>query len=292
MGNRAMILIRGWDLSFARGMATRAFAGAPIMMLAAGIACIVVALAILAPLVAPYDPNQIDLGSRLQPPGLAHLMGTDEVGRDLFSRVIHGARPSLTVGLGIVAIASIAGVMLGILSGLAGGYVDTLLMRVVDIVMALPGMVVALALTAAIGPSLWNAMIVLGVLSIPGYARLSRGQTLEIREKEFVNASRTMGAGHWRQLRTNILPNALPAILVYMSFHLGNAILASSALSFIGLGAQPPLAEWGALVNAGRSYIIQHWWYVTFPGIFIVLTALSFNLLGDGLRDWLDPQQQ
>jgi peptide/nickel transport system permease protein len=176
------------------------------------------------------------------------------------------------------------------LSGLLSGWFDTVVMRLTDVVMALPGMVVALALTAALGPSLVNAVVALGVLSVPAYIRVARGQSLALREREYVLAARSMGASTWHLMRAHVLPNVLPPVLVFMTFHLGASILASSALSFIGLGAQPPDAEWGSMIGAGREYVLGHWWYVTLPGVVIILTASSFNILGDALRDMLDPR--
>ncbi|MFN7395271.1 MAG: ABC transporter permease, partial [bacterium] len=182
------------------------------------------------------------------------------------------------------------GVLVGTVAGLLAGWIDNVIMRLTDIVMALPGLVVALALTAAMGPSLFNAVLALGVLSVPAYIRVARGQALALREREFVLAARAMGAGTWHLMRAHVLPGVLPPVLVFMTFHLGAAVLASSALSFIGLGAQPPAAEWGAMIGSGREYVLGHWWLVTMPGVVIILTAASFNLLGDALRDWLDPR--
>lgn len=261
----------------------------PSALLGLVIVLAIVVLSLLAPVIAPYDPNAIALDRRLLPPGAAHWAGTDEVGRDLLSRIIWGARASLAVGLAIVALASVTGTLIGCLSGYLGGAVDSVIMRLMDVVMALPGLVVAMALTAALGPSLVNAAFALGVLAIPYYSRVARAQTLVIRERSFVRASRIMGAGTWHQLRVNILPNILPHMLVLMTLHIGAAILAAGALSFIGLGAQPPLSEWGALINAGRHYVLEQWWYCAFPGMAMALTVYGFNLLGDGLRDAIDP---
>jgi peptide/nickel transport system permease protein len=226
----------------------------------------------------------------LQPTSWQHWAGTDELGRDLLTRILHGARPSISAALGIVAIGCLGGLLIGAYSGLRAGWVDTVIMRLTDVVMALPGLVVALALTAALGPSLFNAVVALGLLSIPAYIRVARGQALSLREREYVLAARAMGASTPHLLLRHILPGVLPPVLVFMTFHLGAAVLASSALSFIGLGAQPPDAEWGSMIGAGRDYVLGHWWYVTLPGLVIILTAVSFNLLGDALRDWLDPR--
>lgn len=249
-------------------------------------------MALLAPLIAPYDPDAIALDRRLLPPGPAHWAGTDEVGRDLLSRILWGARASLAVGLGIVTIASVLGTLIGCFSGYVGKTSDSLIMRLMDVVMALPGLVIAMALTAALGPSLVNAALALGLLAVPYYTRVARAQTLAIKQLNFVRASKVMGAGTWHQLRVNIIPNVLPHILVLMTMHVGAAILAAAALSFIGLGAQPPAAEWGALINAGRHYVLEQWWYSAFPGLVMAITVYGFNLLGDGLRDALDSKSK
>ena len=260
----------------------------PLGMVAALILLLVVVCALFAPWIAPYPPDAIDLASRLQPPSASHWAGTDEVGRDILSRLIHGARASLGVGLGIVLIGSSLGIVIGSVAGYLGGTTDAVIGRIVDTLLAMPAMVIALALSAAMGPGLGNAMIALGGVSVPMYARLARGQALSLRERDFVRASRALGAGTFHQLRHNIVPNLLPAAIVFMTFHLGNAILAASALSFIGLGAQPPLAEWGALVSTGRGFVLQHWWYAVIPGIVIVVTTAAINLLGDVARDAID----
>lgn len=260
------------------------------LLVGAGIVGMMIAIAACAPFIAPYHPNAIDANAILQAPSALHLAGTDEVGRDLLSRIIYGARPSLLVAFGIVTIAAVGGVLFGGLSGLIGGVTDTIVMRLVDVVMALPGMVVALALTAALGPNLINLTLALGLLGVPFYTRLTRGQALALRERPYVLAARTMGAGRWHLLVRHIIPNLLSTIAIFMSLGLSGAVLAASAFSFIGLGAQPPMAEWGALIFAGRGYILYEWWYALFPGLAVILTALGFNLLGDGLRDLLDPK--
>jgi peptide/nickel transport system permease protein len=258
--------------------------------MAAAIAMVVCFAALFAPWLTPYTPNAVDLNNVLQPPSWTHWAGTDELGRDLLTRILHGARPSVAAALGIVGIGTAFGLLIGTLSGLLSGWFDTIVMRLTDVVMALPGLVVALALTAALGPSLVNAVVALGVLAVPAYIRVARGQTLALREREYVLAARSMGASTLHLMRAHVLPNVLPPVLVFMTFHLGASILASSALSFIGLGAQPPDAEWGSMIGAGREYVLGHWWYVTLPGVVIILTASSFNLLGDALRDMLDPR--
>ena len=260
----------------------------PLTLVAATIVTVVCFAAIAAPWLTPYSPNAMDLNGVLQAPSWTHLAGTDELGRDLLTRILHGARPSMAAAFGIVGIGTAFGLLIGTLSGLLSGWFDTVVMRLTDVVLALPGLVVALALTAALGPSLFNAVVALGLLAVPAYIRVARGQTLALRETEYVLAARSMGASTLHLMRVHMLPNVLPPVLVFMTFHLGASILASSALSFIGLGAQPPDAEWGSMIGAGREYVLGHWWYVTLPGVVIILTASSFNILGDALRDMLD----
>ena len=262
----------------------------PITRVAAGVVLAVLLAALLAPWLVARDPNAMDLNAVLQPPSWSYWAGTDELGRDIFARLVHGARPSVAAALGIVGIGSLAGLAIGAFSGLRAGWVDAVIMRLTDVAMALPGLVVALALTAALGPSLTNAVIALGVLSIPAYVRVARAQALSLREREYVMAARAMGASPAHVLWRHVLPGVLPPVVVFMTFHLGSAVLASSALSFIGLGAQPPAPEWGSMVGAGREYVLGHWWYATVPGLVILITAASFNLLGDALRDALDPR--
>jgi peptide/nickel transport system permease protein len=260
--------------------------------LAAGLLILgmVIAAAVLAGVLAPYAPNTPHPAQILEAPSWRHLAGTDELGRDMFSRILYGARPSLLVATSIVVIAATGGVLVGCASGLAGGIVDTGVMRLLEVVMALPGLVIALALTAALGPSLVNLALALGLLGIPFYARVARAQTLTLRERAFVRAARAMGASPWFILHRHIVPNLLPTIVIFMSLGLSGALLGASALSFIGLGAQPPMAEWGALVNASRPYMLDDWWYAVFPGAAVALTSFGFTLLGDGLRDALDPR--
>jgi len=248
--------------------------------------------AALAPLLAAHDPDAIDLGSRLLPPSALHLFGTDEVGRDLFSRVVYGGRQSIGVGIFVAFVASVIGSIIGCFSGIIGRMVDTLIMRLMDIVLSVPSLVLTMALAAALGPSLFNAMIAITVVRIPYYVRLARGQTLSIREMAYVRAAETFGAGKPHIVRWHVLRNALPPVIVQMTLDIGNAILMAAALGFIGLGAQQPTAEWGAMIASGRNYLLDQWWYSTFPGVAILITAIGFNLVGDGVRDMLDPKQK
>ncbi|ABM59824.1 D,D-dipeptide ABC transporter permease [Verminephrobacter eiseniae] len=255
-----------------------------------------VALVLLAILVGPWllstDPDRIDLRSRLAAPSAAHWFGTDEVGRDIFTRVLHGGRISVGIGFFVVLVSATLGSILGGLSGVIGGKMDTAIMRLMDIVLSVPSLVLTMALAAALGPSLWNAMLALALVRIPAYVRLARGQTLTIRESGYVLAARSFGAKPWQILRWHVALNALPPISVQASLDLGSAILMAAALSFIGLGAQPPAAEWGAMIAVGRHHVLEQWWYSAFPGMAILFTAVGFNFLGDGLRDMLDPKHR
>ncbi|MFV3076924.1 ABC transporter permease [Niveispirillum fermenti] len=258
--------------------------------LGGAIVALVLLAALAGPWLAPHPPDVIALDMRLLPPGPGHWAGTDEVGRDILSRMLWGLRASLLAGLSIVLAASLTGTLIGAVSGTLGRNVDMVLMRAMDMVMSLPGLVVAMALTAALGASLGNAVLALAVLSVPYYARVARAQAMEVASMNYVRASATMGAGLGRQLRINILPNIAAQVLVVMTLHIGSSILAVAALGFIGLGAQPPMAELGMLVNAGRRFILEQWWYSVLPGLLIMVAVLGFNLLGDGLRDLLDPK--
>lgn len=262
----------------------------PQIAIGFGIVAIALLLALLAPVIATHEPNAIALRAKLQAPSALHWLGTDEFGRDLFSRILHGARLSLLLSLTLVLATLSVGALLGGLSGLLAGWFDLVLMRALDIVMAIPPLVLALALAAALGPSLFNALLALGLVRLPAYIRLVRAQSLSLRGAGYVDYARLSGAGTWHVLRRHIVPNGIGPILVQATLDMGSVILAAAALSFIGLGAQPPTAEWGAIIGGGRPYFLSHWWYTLFPGLAIVVTALGFNLLGDGLRDLLDPR--
>jgi peptide/nickel transport system permease protein len=246
--------------------------------------------ALLAPVLAPYDPLNQVLLSRLKPPGPAHWLGTDQLGRDIFSRLLYGARISLTVGLVVVFTAGIFGTFVGLVAGYAGGLVDEVLMRLTDIFFAFPPLILAMAIAGALGPNLNNAMIAIAVVTWPVYARLVRGQVLSLREREYVVAARSLGVPTPRILARHLLPNALAPILVQASFDMGGAILSAAGLSFIGFGAQPPTPEWGVMISEGRKFISTQPWLSLFPGLAILLTVAAFNLLGDGVRDVLDPR--
>ncbi len=246
-------------------------------------------IALLAPLIAPYSPTAQKVTNRLKPPSAQHWFGTDELGRDVFSRVLHGARVSLPVALAVVAMTGTVGILLGAVAGYAGGLTDEVIMRVADAVLAFPSLILAIAITAALGPGLLNAALAIALVLWPEYARLVRSQVITLREMEFVSAATALGASPWRNLFMHILPNALPLMLVKISLDMGNAILLAASLSFVGLGAVPPTPEWGAMVAAGRHKFFE-WWIATFPGLAIFTAVVGFNFLGDGLRDLLDPR--
>ncbi|HEY2966532.1 MAG TPA: nickel transporter permease [Actinomycetota bacterium] len=259
-------------------------------VIAVTIVGLVVAVAIFGTWLAPYPPNQIDLLQRLLPPSVHHLFGTDDYGRDLFSRVLAGAWISLYVAA-VILLASVAiGTVLGIVSGLVGGLTDEIIMRVTDLFLAFPALILAAAIAATLGPSLTHTMLALSTVFWPWYARLVRGQVLSLREREFILAARVAGASTGRIVFKHLLRNVFPLVIVQASLDVGYAILFTSSLSFLGLGAQPPTPEWGAMMTDARSFLEDFWWYPTFPGLALAVTVVGFNLLGDGLRDWLDPR--
>jgi len=242
-----------------------------------------------APLLAPYDPNDQQMVERLHPPSEAHWLGTDQLGRDILSRLLFGAQLSLTVGLSVVLAASLVGTMVGLMAGYRGGIVDELLMRLTDIFFAFPPLILAMAIAGALGPSLNNAMAAIAVVTWPVYARLVRAQVLSLREREFIQAAQSVGASTPRILFRHLLPNTLAPILVQASFDMGSAILSAAGLSFIGFGARPPTPEWGVMISEGSKYFSTQAWLSFFPGLAILLTVTAFNLIGYGLRDMLDP---
>ncbi len=248
------------------------------------------AVALAAPVLAPYDPYAQDLGSALQAPGRAHLLGTDNVGRDVLSRVIWGTRVSLVAGFVSVAIAALAGSLLGIAAGYSGGRVDGLVMRVMDAVLSFPPLVLALALGAVLGAGLTGVLIALGVVYTPTFARLMRGQVLTVKARDYVEAARALGAPAWRIAWQHVLPNAAAPIVVQASLSVAFAILAEASLSFLGLGIQPPGASWGSMINAGRGYLQQAPWIVFGPGAALFVTVVGLNFVGDAIRDGLDPR--
>ncbi|WP_298014556.1 D,D-dipeptide ABC transporter permease [uncultured Castellaniella sp.] len=264
----------------------------PLMLLGLLI-LLAVGLAVgLAGWVAPYDPEQINLVQRLAAPSAQHWFGTDEVGRDIFSRVLYGGQQSIGVGLFVAGCASVVGAIVGCFSGILGGRIDGLIMRTMDVVLSVPSLVLIMALAAALGPSLFNAMLAITLVRIPFYVRLARGQTLSIREMAYVQAAWTFGAGRRHVVRWHVVRNAASPIVVQATLDVGGAILMAAALGFIGLGAQQPTAEWGAMVATGRNFLLDQWWYTVTPGCAILVTALACNLVGDGVRDLLDPKSR
>jgi peptide/nickel transport system permease protein len=282
---------REW-LVFARRLARRRTA-----LFGLVVVTLVLATALLAPLVSPFDPFEQDIGDRrLKPPGWRddagrlHLLGTDHLGRDIGARVVYGARPALLVGFAAVAISGVLGMAVGLASGYCGGRVDDVLMRLGDIQLAFPFILLAIAVIGVLGPSLVTIIVVIGVSSWVVYARVVRSAVLSLREREFVQAAHALGGGDWRVVWRHILPNAFTPWLVVATLDMARVIVIESALSFLGLGVQPPTPTWGGMLADGRVYISTSWWLATFPGLAILVTVLGINLFGDGLRDTLDPR--
>jgi len=264
--------------------------GNPLSAVGLALSAAFILLAIAAPLLAPHDPLAMDPSKRLAAPSALHWFGTDDGGRDILARVIYGTRSSLLTALGILSLASVIGTSIGLAAGYFGGWLDEALMRLTDMFLAFPALVLAMGLAAALGPSLFNAMLATAVVWWPWYARLVRGQALHLKNEAFVEAARVAGASGLRIAVRHILRNCLTPIIVQMSLDIGFAILTLSSLSFIGLGAQPPTPEWGSMVSIGRDYFLDQWWIVTFPGLAIFLSVMAFNLLGDGLQESLSPR--
>ena len=262
----------------------------PAIAIGAVVMLVFLLAALLAPLIAPYTPLEQNISAGLNPPSAVHLFGTDKLGRDIFSRILYGARISLFVGVAVVLISGAVGTLLGVVAGYLGGWADEALMRITDIFFAFPALILAMAIAGALGPSLQNALIAIAAVTWPVYARLLRGQVLALREREFVLAARTVGVPEWQIVFRHLLPNMLAPLLVQGSFDMGGAITAVAGLSFIGFGAQPPTPEWGVMISDARTYMATAWWMGTFPALAIMLVVGSFNLLGDGLRDLLDPR--
>lgn len=274
----------------ARAFGPRALRSAPMVAGAAAIAA-VVAMALLAPVLVGHDPNKTNLLLRLKPPGWAgHLLGTDAFGRDIWSRLLFGGRVSLQAGVWAVVAGGGAGLVIGLMGGYFGGWIDTLLGRIVDVLMAFPAILLALAIVAALGPSLRNSVIAIAITLIPRTSRVIRGVVLSIRQREFVQAARALGGTPGRILVRHVLPNVLAPLIVLLSLGVGAAILVEASLSFLGLGVPPPTPTWGSMITDGKEYLDLAPWISAFSGLFIMVTVLGFNLLGDGLRDLLDPR--
>lgn len=252
---------------------------------------ILILTAAFAPWIATHDPYAQDLNNVLQAPGNGHLFGTDELGRDIFSRLVWGARITLTIIFLVSIVVGPIGLIVGTTSGYLGGRFDTVMMRITDIFLSFPSLILSLAFVAALGPSLDNAIIAIGLTAWPPIARLARAETMTFRKADYIAAARLQGASPLRIIVKSIMPMCLPSVLIRLTLNMATVILTAAGLGFLGLGAQPPLPEWGAMIATGRRYMIDSWWLVTFPGLSILCVSLAFNLLGDGLRDALDPKQ-
>ena len=263
----------------------------PLAMAGLLIASVLLLVAIFAPWLAPYDPIAQDLSQRLLPPLTpGHLMGTDEFGRDIFSRILFGSRITLYIVLLVVLTAPVAGLFIGTVAGYFGGWVDSVLMRITDIFLAFPKLILALALVAVLGPGMVNAVLAIALTSWPPYARVARAETLTVRNSDYIAAVKLQGAGGRRVIWGHIMPMCLPSVIIRVTLDMAGVILTAAGLGFLGLGVQPPLPEWGAMISSGRKYLFEQWWVATMPGLAIFIVSLGFNLLGDGLRDVLDPR--
>jgi len=264
--------------------------GNPPALLGLVILLVILVMAVFAPLIATHDIYAQDLTIRLQPPSAAHILGTDELGRDVFSRIVFGARITLYIAVLTALIVAPIGLLIGTTSGYLGGWVDIVLMRVVDIFLAFPSLVLALAFVAALGPGIQNAIIAISLAAWPPIARLARAETLSIRSSDYIAAVRLQGASSLRIILSHVVPMCLPSVVVRITLNMAAIILTAAGLGFLGLGAQPPSPEWGAMLSSGREFVLTSWWIAAIPGCAILLTSLAFNLFGDGLRDILDPR--
>ena len=251
---------------------------------------LVIFMALFAPVLAPFRYDEQNLRNTLQPPSSTYIFGTDQFGRDVFSRVIYGARISLMVGFGASLLGFIMGGIIGAIAGYFGGVVDNVLMRFVDIILSIPALMMAISISAMLGPGLFNAIIAISIGGVGTFSRITRAAVITVRGNEYIEAAHAIGAGHLRTIRKHVLPNIAAPLIVQVSLTVAGSIMAGAGLSFIGLGIQPPIAEWGSMLAAGRSFIRFNWWLSTFPGLAIMVTVYGFNLMGDGLRDALDPR--
>ena len=263
----------------------------PLAVLGMAIILLLILTAAFAPWIAPESPVGQDLGNRLMPPSAAHWMGTDELGRDIFSRVVYGARITLLIVALVAIIAAPLGLIIGAVAGYFGGWTDRILMGITDVFLSMPKLILALAFVAALGPGIKNAIIAIAITAWPAYARIARAETLTFRNAEFIAATRLLGASHARIITRHILPLCTSSMIVRVTLDMAGIILTAAGLGFLGLGAQPPLPEWGAMISRGRTFILDQWWVATMPGFAIILVSLGFCFLGDGLRDVLDPKQ-
>lgn len=268
------------------------FRSNPLAMLGLIVLLVLILAAIFAPLLATDDPFAQDLGSRLLPPGAeGHIFGTDSLGRDIYSRLLYGARISIYIVLLVAMVAPLVGLIMGTVSGYTGGWVDVVLMRITDIFLAFPRLILALAFVAALGAGIENAVLAISLTAWPPYARIARAETLTIRNSDYIHAVRLQGAGPFRIVTKHIWPLCISSLVIRVTLDMAGIILTAAGLGFLGLGAQPPSPEWGAMISEGRKYILDYWWVATIPGIAIFAISLAFNLLGDGLRDVLDPKE-
>jgi len=284
---------RRFGLSEQAWRAVRRFRQSPLSVAGLAIIVVMVAVAAVGPFLVPYPKDAsgaIHIKEKLQGPSAAHLFGTDHVGRDVLTRVVVGARVSLLAGAVVIALALVVGTLLGAVAGFFGGRLSDLIMRVTDMFLAIPDLILAMAFAAALGPGLLNVMIAVSLVWWPGYCRLTRANVVSLRDAQFAEAALSLGASRGRVLFRHVLPNAVPTILVKASMDVGFAVLTTAALGFIGLGTQPPTPDWGVMVSDGRKYLRDAWWYSTFPGLAILLVVVGFNLMGDGLRDVFDPR--
>ncbi len=263
----------------------------PLAMIGLFISLALIFMSIFAPLLAPYDPIAQSLGTRLQPPfSPGHWMGTDDFGRDIWSRILFGSRITLYIVLLVILTAPLVGLIIGTVAGYFGGWVDSVLMRITDIFLAFPKLILALALVAVLGPGMENAVLAIALTSWPPYARVARAETLTVRNSDYIAATRLQGASAARLIWGHVMPMCLPSVIIRVTLDMAGVILTAAGLGFLGLGVQPPLPEWGLMISAGRKFLFEQWWVATMPGLAIFIVSLGFNLLGDGLRDVLDPR--
>ncbi|NGM18382.1 ABC transporter permease [Roseomonas stagni] len=275
-----------------RYQAWLAFRRDPLAVAGLAVALAMLVMAVFAPLLATHDPGAQDLANRLQPPSAEHWFGTDELGRDVWSRILYGARITLGMVVAVVLLVAPVGLLVGCAAGYAGGWLDRILMRATDVFLAFPRLILALAFVAAMKPGVESAIAAIALTAWPPYARLARAEALRIRDADFISAVRMAGASPWRIVLRHVAPVCIPSLVVRVTLDMSSIILTAAGLGFLGLGAQPPLPEWGTMIATARRFILEQWWVPVIPGIAIFLASLSFNLLGDGLRDVLDPKQR
>jgi peptide/nickel transport system permease protein len=263
----------------------------PLAMIGLGISLALILMSIFAPLLAPYDPIVQSLPDRLLPPLTpGHWMGTDDFGRDIYSRLLYGSRITLYIVMLVILTAPVVGLIIGTVAGYFGGWVDAVLMRITDVFLAFPKLILALALVAVLGPGMVNAVLAIAITSWPPYARVARAETLTVRNSDYIAATRLQGASALRLIWGHVMPMCLPSVIIRVTLDMAGVILTAAGLGFLGLGVQPPLPEWGLMISAGRKFLFEQWWVATMPGLAIFIVSLGFNLLGDGLRDVLDPR--